>query len=274
MSHTPCKPKVSPSRLWCATQNRNTNHEPIDGIWVTSGLKAPSAGYLSFGDGCPSDHRALWIDLDYDGVFGYKGHPHVPPAIRRLNSRNPRIVEKYRTEVRRLLEALGLPAKLQVLHHKALQDGWSFTLEDKFNRIHTLQNDIRQSVEKNIGKLRVGEVPRSPKLQVFRGKIELWSSLYKKRCGLKMSNRKIRRMLKKVDIEDTNIYALSAGQVEARMQSAFKAYKEAKQQASMWRNDFLHKLASARAVWNDTTVEHEDNAIRRIEQQKSACGVN
>jgi hypothetical protein len=73
-----------------ATQNRNNSQEPIDGIWVTSGLKAVSAGYLPFGNGCPSDHRAIWIDLAYHDVFGYKGHPYIPPAIQRLNSRNPR----------------------------------------------------------------------------------------------------------------------------------------------------------------------------------------
>jgi hypothetical protein len=224
-----------------ATQNRNNSREPINGIWVTPGLKAVSAGYLPFGDGCPSDHRAIWIDLAYDDVFGYKGHPHIPPAIRRLNSRNPRIVEKCRTAVGRELEALGFPLKLLVVHAKAIWDGWSYQLEEEYNRIHTLQTDIRQSVEHRIWKLRMGEVPWSPKLQMFRDKIELWSSLYKTRCGLKMRNCKIRRLLKKVEVADPNIYVLSTGQVEARMKSAFQAYKEAKKEASMWRNDFLER---------------------------------
>jgi hypothetical protein len=179
-----------------ATQNRNNSREPIDGIWVTPGLKAVSAGCLPFGYGCPSDHRAIWIDLAYDDVFGYKGHPYIPPAIRRLNSRNPHIVEKYRKAVRRELEALGLPLKLRVVHAKAIRDGWSYQLEEEYNRIHTLHTDIQQRVEHRIRKLRMGEVPWSPKLQIFRDKIELWSSLYKKRCGLKMSTRKIRRLLK------------------------------------------------------------------------------
>jgi hypothetical protein len=52
----------------------------------------------------------------------------------------------------------------------------------------------------------MGEVPWSPKLQIFRDKIELWLSLYKKRCGLKISNRKIRHLLAKVEVVDPNIY--------------------------------------------------------------------
>jgi hypothetical protein len=82
-----------------------------------------SAGYLPFGDSCPSDHRAIWIDLAYDDVFGYKGHPYIPPAIRCLNSRNPRIVEKIRKAVRRELEALSLSLKLRVVHAKTFS-GW------------------------------------------------------------------------------------------------------------------------------------------------------
>jgi hypothetical protein len=117
----------------------------------------------------------------------------------------------------------------------------------------------------------MGGLPWSPKLQVFCDKTELWSCLYKKRCGLKMSFRRIRRLLTKVEIADPNIYDLTTGQVESRMKSAFKAYKEAKQQVSMWRNDFLHKLAAARVVWNDTTVEHEEDGIRKIEKQKRSA---
>jgi hypothetical protein len=101
-------------------------------------------GYLPFGKGCPSDHRPIWIDLAYDDVFGYKGHPYIPPDICHLNSRNPHIVEKYRTSVLRELEVIGLPSKLRAIHATAIQDGWSSALEEEYNRIHTLQADIRQ----------------------------------------------------------------------------------------------------------------------------------
>jgi hypothetical protein len=74
-----------------------------------------------------------------------------------------------------------------------------------------------------------------------------------------MSNRKIRRLLKKVEVTDPNIYVLSTGQVEARMKSAFQAYKEAKKEASMWRNDFLHDLAAARDDRGTRRKRHPKN---------------
>jgi hypothetical protein len=48
-----------------ATHNRNQNRQPIDGIWVTQGIQITYGGYSAFGDACPSDHRALWIDMHY-----------------------------------------------------------------------------------------------------------------------------------------------------------------------------------------------------------------
>jgi stalled ribosome rescue protein Dom34 len=138
----------------------------------------------------------------------------------------------------------------------------------EFNRIHTLQNTIRQQVEHKIRKLRMGEVPWSLKLQVFRDHIKLWSCFHRTRLGLKMSNKKIRWLLTQVDVGELNIYELSTAQVEARMKSAFKFYKEAKKDASMWRNDFLHELAASRAEKNGTTVEHGEATMRKIERQR------
>jgi hypothetical protein len=70
-------PRKSPP----ATYNRNRQRQPIDGIWVTPGLKPAGAGYCAFGDGCPSDHRVLWINLLYEDAFGYTP-PHLQhPAI-------------------------------------------------------------------------------------------------------------------------------------------------------------------------------------------------
>ena len=58
-----------------ATHNRNTSREPIDGIWVTQGLRVSATGYSAFNEGCPSDHRVLWIELTYSSTFGHNADP-------------------------------------------------------------------------------------------------------------------------------------------------------------------------------------------------------
>ena len=61
-----------------ATHNRDNSREPIDGIFVTPGLHAVSAGYEAFGVGCPSDHRVVWADFTYAAAFGYKPADQAP----------------------------------------------------------------------------------------------------------------------------------------------------------------------------------------------------
>ena len=37
---------------------------PIDGIFTSEDLRVMKCGYLGFGEGVFSDHRALWADID------------------------------------------------------------------------------------------------------------------------------------------------------------------------------------------------------------------
>jgi hypothetical protein len=78
-----------------ATHNRNNQRRPIDELFVTPGLQAVAAGYSAFGVGCPSDHRVLWADFTYTDAFGLSSTPLVSPGARCLNTKNPRLVEKY-----------------------------------------------------------------------------------------------------------------------------------------------------------------------------------
>jgi hypothetical protein len=219
---------------------------------MTLGLKAVSAGYLPFGDGCPSDHRALWIDLKYSDAFGYDAHPLIPPSAHKLFTKDPRSVERYNNSIREQIKNLGLMERLRRVQTLANEQGWVDALECEYNQIHILQNSIRLTSENRIRKLCMGAIPWSPKLQEFHNRIELWSCLCKKWKGIKMSNRRIHRILKKVTIDGANIYPLTNAQVEARLKSAFKAYKAAKKDALMLRDDFLVDLAKVTAKANDT----------------------
>ena len=54
--------RLHPKRV--ATFHLNTKDQPIDGLFVSSGVRVLSAGYLAFYEGFHSDHRALWMDID------------------------------------------------------------------------------------------------------------------------------------------------------------------------------------------------------------------
>ena len=66
-----------------ATHTRNNQRQPIDGLFVTPGLKAVSTGYASFGEGCPSDHHVLGADFSAYTALGLSNAPLVHPGARR-----------------------------------------------------------------------------------------------------------------------------------------------------------------------------------------------
>ena len=46
-----------------ATCYKNNKRQPIDGIFTTRGIKIIAGGYAPFDEGCPSDHRYLWVNI-------------------------------------------------------------------------------------------------------------------------------------------------------------------------------------------------------------------
>jgi hypothetical protein len=87
-----------------------------------------------------------------------------------------------------------------------------------------------------------GGIQWSPKLQGFRIAIELWSMILRKWKGIKVSNTRIRCFMAKTGIWN----AFSADEVVAEMnvKTAHRLYCAAKKDASVWRDEFLHSLAT------------------------------
>ena len=76
-----------------ATGDRGS--KPIDGVFVSLSLDIEQGGYLAFSMGCPSDHRAGWIDVTYEAALGYPMAQLKRLRARRLQNKDQRIVKKY-----------------------------------------------------------------------------------------------------------------------------------------------------------------------------------
>ncbi len=250
-----------------ATHNRNNQRQPIDGLFVTPGLKAVAAGYKAFGVGCPSDHRVLWADFTYEDAFGVSGTPLVHPGVRRLNTKNPRLVEKYVQQLRQQLVHSGLAKRLFALETCAAHHGWSDALQAEYDDIQVTHIKLRKHIERNLRKLRMGGVPWSPKLQGFRDAIELWSMIVRKRKGVTVSNTRIRRYMAKTGVWDA--FEPDATAAAHNLKTAHRTYRHAKQQAISWRDEFLLSIADANASKYGTSVDQEWKKLTRVEGQKT-----
>jgi hypothetical protein len=100
-----------------STYRRNTKNVPIDGIWVSPRIEIKAGGYFDFDEVISgSDHRTLWIDIDYRTAFGHDGSsPIIKPSARRLNNKNPNIRDNFNALRHEYAENCSLLERIIVL---------------------------------------------------------------------------------------------------------------------------------------------------------------
>ena len=87
----------------------------------------------------------------------------------------------------------------------------------------------------------MGGVPWSPKLQVFRDTIWMWSLIIRKLQGRKISARLIFRLKKELNIEDTQC---SIEEATNKYKIAMKEHKKVRKTKTVkLRDKFIEKLA-------------------------------
>ena len=249
-----------------ATQNRNTKRQPIDGIWVSACISISAGGYLPFGDACPSDHRMLWIEIQYSIAFGQRSPEISKIQPKRLKTSDPRLVKKYNIRVKKAMRDTGFRKRYEALKAQNDRGEWNDEMIEQYDARDQEDRDIRDTVEKGIRKLNMGGVPWSPKLQPYRDTIELWKMIRRKRKGLKISVKRIRRFMSKTRIRDALSNDLE--QTEIFLKEASKAYKEARKSAALWRNDFLENLAKAKSDMKGTDTTKELKSLIQVEKQR------
>ena len=233
-----------------ATFQLNTQDVPIDAIFVSSGVKVLSAGYLAFDEGPQSDHRALWMDIDLSLTLGGY-HPERSSFSRRLlSSQDSRSVKRYLKTVKREYIRYSIPQRLQQLESvlQANDNVFNPTTEGQFNTIHRQAYDIRRAAEAKCRKCSMGKVPWSPLMQGYWDRILLLRMLIKGHKGCRVSSRKIRRLLKKTGMEQAWRWSLPELMVKLRAER--KEYKEMKRtKAHAWRRAHIDsRLRAAKSV--------------------------
>ena len=84
--------------------------DPIDGIFMSFSLTPVAMGYFPFGV-FQSDHRALWVDLSYDSVFGFKLPDIEPSNRRRLQNDIPYVRESWKRHYKNFLHQHNLVSR-------------------------------------------------------------------------------------------------------------------------------------------------------------------
>jgi hypothetical protein len=206
-----------------STYKRNTSSTPIDGIWMSPGLDILCGGYLPFDQLFPGTaHRGIWADVTFVSAFGHTMPPIIKPKARRLQCRDPRIVENFNRTLKALMLKHDLPAQFNNLMQKVTYPA-NQELILEFDKLNALWHFCVKRAEMTCRRLRMGQVEYSPSLQLARNKIYAWTLLSRRINGQKISSRLINRVLKKAQLTPS-VRGLSAADCKQKLKEAHQNY--------------------------------------------------
>ena len=165
-----------------ATYNRNASNESIDGVWASSHLHLVRGGYLAFDD-FPGDHRAIWFDLHITQLFGRYLSPVWKPQARRLQLRDPRVVQRYNSILTAQLLLHDLPTRLFDLEAAIGAHCPTPTQVQLYYQIDAETTKAMLYAESKCRKLRMGAVQFSALTSRLRKQIFFWSLAISRRQG-------------------------------------------------------------------------------------------
>jgi hypothetical protein len=264
----------------------NMSSTPIDGIFVSDGVKVTAGGYMEFQQYFNSDHRGLWIDIDLQATLGVHRPAKCLFRPRRLNLIDGRSVRRYLKLSEEGYLQYNIPKRMAHLTiDLSTQKGILTQAQEKaFNAVHRQAYMIRRKAERGCRKLSMGGVAWSPLLQGRWDRMSLFRLLVLGKRGVRTSSRKIRRLMKKLGL--TEAWRLSEAELQVEWENELKAYKEDKRkQASKLRQRHLEvhsksvkkaksKATAARARWSRTQrmLQKEETRRRRKAQGKGFSG--
>jgi hypothetical protein len=207
----------------------------------------------------------LWIEPNYSVIFGHKRPELAAIKQKRLKTSDPRLVKRFNNRVKQTMRNEGFMKRFQTYKSLVEQSPWEESLITQYDAFSQEDRKIRTEVEDKIRKLPMGGIPWSPKLQTYRDTIDLWRMIARKRKHIKVSVKRIRRFMIRTSIRDALTNDLD--QAELLLQQAYKAYKQAKKSAQLWRNNFLEDLAGSKAEAKGTEAAKELKSLIQIERQ-------
>jgi len=178
-----------------ATHNRGSH--PIDGIFVPiTLLEKCQTGYLGFSEAVPSNHRALWIDIDAQSICPLEPEAIEWPIAHQLQCRDPRIVQWYNTILWEALQWDSIAEKAQKLATQ-VNKHLSTAQKEEFKTIDRAATEYKWHAEKQCRKIRASAVPWCPQVSKTINRILYWKGLQNRLTGKRIGSSVIKRWAKK-----------------------------------------------------------------------------
>jgi len=158
-----------------ATNNQGSN--PIDSIFVPiTLLDQCQTGYLEFSEAVPSNHQALWLDINAQSVSPIEPETIKRPWAHWLQCCNPHVVQRYNMVLWEALQRDGIATRAQNLVAQ-VNKRLSMAQQEEFEVIDRAATKYKRDVEKQCRKIQAGAVPWCPQVSKAINRILYWKGL-------------------------------------------------------------------------------------------------
>ena len=241
------------------THIRNSTNTPIDGIWTSININIINSHITGYG---PWDHRSIIVDLREDDLIGKTSIATPKFRGRRLQTNRKAVKSRYITICKKEYNRMRLCELAIALDDEIGFDPLTPKQKKVIEHIDKCRTMAILKAEKGCRKIRMGNIPYSPKIGEIRREIEYWNLAMKRRAKKKVSRRYMERVKKKAGLGNTDVKNLTNEQLQEKLSLAKERYNELKKMAPELRSTFLEQ---------DLTIygEDEDGKERYRKEMKA-----
>ncbi len=242
---------------------------PIDGIFGSKGVDILFSGYTSGTWGLPSDHRALWVDIDLYTTFGGISAPLWRPRIRRLKLEDPRTVKAFNLLRQIHFASHDLDSYRVAIEQLRAQDAPVEEWVLLFERLDRLRVQGILEADRRCRKLKCGNVPWSPQVQLCMHRIGYLQACRKKfMFNSGINSRTLQKLFLKTKFENP---ILTGEEAALLLRAQYNEFNLLKAQATKLRDTFLAELAESKAAAGDGKAESILKQLLLREEQRSVA---
>ena len=179
-----------------APETSQRGSHPIDEIFVSTGINVKRGGFLEHAH-LPTDHRAVWIEINQDDILGANA-AEIPKAQgRRLKCKDPRTVKKYNKILDTYLSRNDFYTRI---HSLMVNYTSPLSAEQiiEYEKLDNLRHNGMKIAERKCRKIKRGNHSWSIPYQEARDKLRYIKLTMARKKGNKISARMVVRLAKKV----------------------------------------------------------------------------
>ena len=248
----------------CPKTHMRSRDAPIDCIFGSSNLGICNGGFLAFHK-LISDHRAIWIDIPKELLYGFNPPQPSTYLARRLKLEDPRVVKRYLDLLSTTMDQHDLFRRMDTLHNAALIQPTDRIIEE-YELIDILINKLMQEAEAKCRKLHTGSISWSPAYKESSLLLEYWLN---RRTYLLRKHSNVRRLIVlqnklKIAYEPQ----LTFDDITQKIRNAHKYRRQCKQFADSLSLEYRTQLALAKEENGDTKAASYLKKLNYVESQR------